>query len=155
MLATNHIANHHSATADIYTDFSGLNQLKQLANTDGKAALEQVASQFESIFLNIALKSMRQANEAFAKDSYFNSNQSRMYQDMLDQQLSVTMTQGKGLGLADTLVRQMAKYVETVPSNTFSNTVESGLPANDRATQPGPSSVNAYQDLSKLAERGI
>lgn len=100
-----------AAGADIYTDFAGLGRLKNLASADGKAALQEVARQFESIFLNIALKSMRDANAAFAEGSYFDSNQSRMYRDMLDQQMSVSLTEGKGLGLADVLVKQMARYV--------------------------------------------
>ena len=102
--------------AKIYTDFSGLEQLKHQAKANGKEALEEVAQQFESIFLSIALKSMRQANEAFATDDIFNSSQSRMYRDMLDQQLSVSLTQGQGIGLARSLVNQMEKYLPAEPA---------------------------------------
>ena len=101
--------------AKIYTDFTGLQQLKHQARDNGKEALEEVAQQFESIFLRIALKSMRQANEAFATDDYFNSNDSKMYRDMLDQQLSVSLTQGNGIGLARSLVHQLEKYLPADP----------------------------------------
>ncbi len=49
--------------ARIYTDFSGLNELKAQARTDKKAALAEVARQFESLFLGEMLKSMRKAGD--------------------------------------------------------------------------------------------
>jgi len=119
--------------ARVYTDLAGLEQLKHQARDNGKAALEEVAQQFEGIFLSTVLKSMRQANEAFATDSYFNSNQSKMYRDMLDQQLSVSLTQGEGIGLARSLIQQLEKYLPaergaaTAPVNGYS------LPATKRS----------------------
>ena len=67
--------------AQVYTDFSGLNALKTQARTDKQAALEQVAKQFESLFLSEMLKSMRKAGEVFAEGNYLNSNESQMYRD--------------------------------------------------------------------------
>ena len=40
-------------------------------------------------------------------DSLFGSDQQDFYQDMFDQQLAVQLSKGKGLGLADVLVRQL------------------------------------------------
>lgn len=97
--------------AQIYTDFSGLQKLRGEAKSNSSEALRQVAEQFESIFVGIALKSMRSANEAFGKDSPFNSQESRLYRDMLDNQLSLTLTQGKGIGLADSIVKQLSAYL--------------------------------------------
>ncbi len=135
-----------TSTADIYTDFSGLGKLKNLAANDGKAALQEVAQQFEAIFLNIALKSMRDANAAFSKDSYFDSNQSKMYQDMLDQQMSVSLTEGKGMGLADVLVKQMAKYVPDEASAGPGNLA----PIEQQLTVPGrKAAVSAYQAVHR------
>ena len=94
------------------TDFSDLQKIKQQANTDELAALRQVAEQFESIFLNMVLKSMRAANEAFAEDGYFNSQQSKLYRDMYDQQISQNLTKGNGIGMADMLVKQLGGFVE-------------------------------------------
>ena len=97
--------------AQIYTDFVGLDKLRGEAKTNNSEALKQIAGQFESIFIGIALKSMRSANEAFAKDNPFNSQESRLYRDMLDNQLSLTLTQGKGIGLATTIVKQLSAYL--------------------------------------------
>jgi len=95
--------------AQSYTDLASLNKVTELAKTDESAALKDIAKQFESIFLNIALKSMRDANAAFAEGNFLNSNQSEMYQGMFDNQLSLTLSQNGGFGLADSLIRQMER----------------------------------------------
>ncbi|SFM23818.1 flagellar assembly peptidoglycan hydrolase FlgJ [Marinobacter zhejiangensis] len=100
--------------AQLYTEFSGLNALKTQARTDKQAALEQVARQFEGIFMSAMLKSMRQANEVFSEGNYLNSQQSRFYQDMFDSQLSLTMSSGQGMGLSEALVRQLGGQVAGV-----------------------------------------
>ena len=93
-----------------YNDFQGLNSLKLDAKRNDKnpETLEAVAKQFESLFLNMLMKNMRKANETFAKDSYFNSDQTKFYQDMLDQQLSLTLSEGKGFGLSEVMIRQLS-----------------------------------------------
>ncbi len=97
--------------ARIYTEFGGLNALKAQAGTDKKAALEEVARQFESLFTSQMLKSMRAANKVLAEGNYLNSQQSEFYQDMFDSQLSLSMSRGEGLGLAETLVRQLSRQI--------------------------------------------
>jgi flagellar protein FlgJ len=92
-----------------YADLNQLQSLKRTAKTDQQAALRDVAEQFEQIFLNMMMKSMRQANEAFASDDVFNSSQVRFYQDMLDSQMTTEMASGGGVGLADVLVRQLSQ----------------------------------------------
>jgi len=52
------------------------------------------------------LKGMRSANELFAADNPVNTSEMQFRQDMLDQQLSVSLAQGRGLGLADMLGRE-------------------------------------------------
>mgnify|MGYP000417957751 CR=1 FL=1 len=86
--------------AQIYTEFSGLNALKSQARTDKKAALEQVAKQFESLFMSQMLKTMRSANKVLSEGNYLNSSQTEFYEDMFDSQLSLSMTRGEGLGLS-------------------------------------------------------
>ncbi|HET8850107.1 MAG TPA: flagellar assembly peptidoglycan hydrolase FlgJ [Marinobacter sp.] len=97
--------------AQVYTDFSGLNAIKTQAKTDKKAALEQVARQFESLFLLEMLKSMRKAGEAFAEGNYLNSNESEFYRDMFDSQVSLSMAGSGGTGLAEALVRQLSREI--------------------------------------------
>lgn len=97
--------------AQVYTDFSGLNALKSEAHTDKQAALREVARQFESMFLSEMLKSMRKAGDVFAEGNYLNTNQSQFYRDMFDSQLSLTMANGRGAGLAEALVQQMSRQI--------------------------------------------
>jgi peptidoglycan hydrolase FlgJ len=89
-----------------YADFSGLESLKKSAKAQDPQAIRQAARQFESLLTNMLLKSMRDARLA---DSLGDSEQTQFYQDMFDQQLSVQMSQGKGIGLADMLVQQLTR----------------------------------------------
>jgi flagellar protein FlgJ len=91
-----------------FTDLNRLNQLKVGGDSDKN--IRKVAQEFESLFLNEMLKAMRSANEVFAEGNFMNSNESKTYQDMHDQQLSVTLSNNQnGIGLADVLVRQMSQ----------------------------------------------
>jgi flagellar protein FlgJ len=91
-------------------DFAGLASLRHEAatKTEDVATLKQAAKQFESLFTQMMLKSMRDANKAFSEGSMFSSSQGDFYQDMFDDQISMELSKGKGLGLADVLVRQLA-----------------------------------------------
>lgn len=91
--------------ADVYTDFNGLAKLKGQARKDSPEALKEVAKQFESIFLNNVLKSMREAKLA---DGAMDNDQSKFYNDMYDQQLAVHLSGSPGVGLADLIVKQLS-----------------------------------------------
>lgn len=101
-----------------FTDLNSLQSIRQLGKADQSAALMQVARQFESMFLNMMLTSMRKANEVFSEDSLFNSPESSFYEGMLDNQMALGMagqgdgaSSGKGMGLADMIHRQlMSQY---------------------------------------------
>ena len=88
----------------VYTDFSQLESLKAQAQANPDAALEEVAQQFESLFLQMMLKSMR---DATMKSDLFGSDQMESYQSMADQQIALTLSQQGGMGLARVLVEQM------------------------------------------------
>ncbi|MBV1788861.1 flagellar assembly peptidoglycan hydrolase FlgJ [Marinobacterium sp. D7] len=93
--------------SSFYTDLTGLSKIKSQAKGDRDAALRNAAEQFEQVFMNMMLKSMRQATESFAEDNPFNSSDVQFFQGMLDQQLTLELSQSKGLGLADIIVRQL------------------------------------------------
>lgn len=85
---------------------NSLHQLRYAANQDrnDKETLKQVAAQFESLFVSMMLKSMRDAQLA---EGLFDSDQSRMYRDVADQQLALDMSQNGGLGLQNVILRQL------------------------------------------------
>ena len=87
-----------------YTDFSGFNEMRAQARVDPQSSLKQVAKQFEGIFIQMMLKSMRDASMG---DAIFDSDQSKLYRDMFDKQVALDMANSKGIGIADSLVRQL------------------------------------------------
>jgi len=104
MLPVNH--------ADTYTSFDGLAKLKSEARKESPEALKAAAKQFESIFLNNVLKTMREAKLA---DGILDNDQSQFYSEMYDQQLALHMS--GSVGLADLVVRQMKREGEESDNN--------------------------------------
>ena len=94
-----------ASSLNTWTDLSGFAALRQSAQSDAKAALPAVVKQFESIFTQMMLKSMRDASSG---DGLFDSDAGNQWRDMFDQQLSVQLSQGgSGIGIAQMLVRQL------------------------------------------------
>jgi flagellar protein FlgJ len=92
-----------TANANTYTDTRGLAALKKDPNSP--QALRAVAQQVDALFLQMMLKSMRDASAASGEAD---SNEMGMYQDMFDKQIALTMSQHQDLGLGSMLTRQMA-----------------------------------------------
>ena len=90
-------------SAKLALDTQSLEQLRAQAKHSPDQALKAAAQQFESVFLNMMLKSMR---EATPQDGMFDSEQTRMFTGMLDQQLAQSMA-SRGVGLADIMVKQL------------------------------------------------
>lgn len=108
-----------------YTDLQGLASLKREARAQSPEALREAARQFETVFTRMMLQSMRQASTG---DSLFDSQESGFYRDMFDDQLSVEMSRGKGLGLADMLVEQLLRS-GVVPGAAPAGKAEGAPPA--------------------------
>ena len=88
-------------------DIKGLSDLKRQVHENSPQAIKQAAQQFEALFLQIVLKSMR---EATPHDGMFDSDQSRMYESLLDQQLAqVLSSKGRGTGLAAMIEKQLSR----------------------------------------------
>jgi flagellar protein FlgJ len=143
-----------------YTDLNRLNSLK-VGDRDSEPNLRKVAQEFESVFVGQMLKSMRSANDVLAKDNPMNSEAVKQYQDMYDQQLSVSLShQGNGIGLQDVLMRQLSKTksVAHTGSNPFARpdagqhalgAVRSGAAESHSAT------ASAHNDMAMLNQRRL
>ncbi|MCB1671537.1 MAG: rod-binding protein [Gammaproteobacteria bacterium] len=114
-----------TTAADVYTDFSGLASLRLQASSEPTAAVKEVARQFESLFVGMMLKAMR---DAVPRDGLFASSQLDNYQDMFDKQLALDLSRQGGIGLADLIEQQIAATV------SFTE-----LENNEPATIPGDS----------------
>ena len=121
--------------AAVYTDFSQLESLKAEAHANPNAALEEVAQQFESLFMQMMLKSMR---DATVKSDLFSSDQMDTYQTMADQQTALSLSQQGGIGLARVLVEQMqvrgqVSGAELSDEGEQPSAAESGIPLTNSA----------------------
>ncbi|MEE8320458.1 MAG: flagellar assembly peptidoglycan hydrolase FlgJ [Gammaproteobacteria bacterium] len=92
------------SSAHIYTDFIGLSDLKLAARNKSPEALREVANQFEAMFLKMMLKQMRDASLG---EGILESEQTRLYQDMMDQQIALDLAGQHSIGIADMLTRQL------------------------------------------------
>lgn len=131
-------------SANIYTDFQGLDELRLSADKRDPKAMEAAAKQFEALFIQQMLKSMRDASLA---EGAFDGEESRFYLDMFDKQLSLTMTQGEGIGLAKMIVRQLQSTVKQVEEIKQQQPGLSGVP--DQLT--GPALQHSLEISKKLA----
>jgi flagellar protein FlgJ len=110
-----------SAPANIPSifDVSSMAALKSAAKRDDPAAIKAAAQQFEALFLQMMLKSMRDASPS---DGMFDSEQTRMYESMLDQQMAQVMAAKGGTGLSAVIEKQLMRGSDPVVS------YEDGLP---------------------------
>lgn len=92
-------------------DAKNLDSLRHAARQNSPEALQTAAKQFEALFLNMVMKSMR---EATPQESMFDNDQSRMYTSMLDQQMSQHLS-NRGVGLAEVLIRQLSGTLAPQP----------------------------------------
>lgn len=144
-----------------YTDLNRLSSLK-VGDRDSEANLRKVAQEFESLFLGEMLKSMRSANDVLAKDNPLNTETTKQYQSMYDQQLSVTLSkEGGGIGLQDVLMRQLSKTkgVERAGANPFAhadNSLTKPLGATrDASADAKAAGTTAHNDMALLNQRRL
>jgi flagellar protein FlgJ len=144
-----------------YTDLNRLSSLK-VGDRDSEANLRKVAQEFESLFLGEMLKSMRSANDVLAKDNPLNTETTKQYQSMYDQQLSVTLSkEGGGIGLQDVLMRQLSKTkgVARAGANPFAhadNSLNKPLGATrDASADAKAAGTTAHNDIALLNQRRL
>ncbi|WP_293780276.1 flagellar assembly peptidoglycan hydrolase FlgJ [uncultured Oxalicibacterium sp.] len=156
-------------TASLAIDTKSIESLKQSAKQNSPESLKAAAQQFEALFVNMMLKSMR---DATPQEGLFDSQQTKMYTSMLDQQLGQTMA-SRGIGLADVLIRQLStnqasddgtngsggvqtSLTETLKTDLLQSMAPGTVKASPRTTQEAgdaitssknkPAHVQAFQD---------
>lgn len=110
--------NSQLSKAGIYTDFNGLTELKAGARKQSPEARKEVARQFEAMFIQIMLKSMRDAGSLGEEGG--ESDQTRFYQQMFDQQIALDLANKKGIGLAKVFEQQLGGEQQVVPDGDLS-----------------------------------
>lgn len=127
-------------------DSRSLDALKRQAKESPKEAVRQAANQFEALFMNMLMKSMR---DSLPKDELMGSESARTYTGMLDQQLAQKLS-GKGLGLADMMVKQLERNQGAAPGKAAGTAAAPALAdklraANSEAARAGDKPDSAPQ----------
>lgn len=118
--------------------------LRNQFRSNPQAGLKAAAQQFEAMFLQMMLKSMR---DTVPQGGMLDSEQSRFYTSMLDQQLAQNLSREGSLGLAKMMERQMAgQFAAAAGSN---GAAESG-PGSPVPVNPGSSPTAAPLPLETL-----
>jgi flagellar protein FlgJ len=92
-------------TSGLALDPRGLQGLRSDAGASPEKAIKDVSRQFETLFVNMLMKSMRDASP---QDGMMDNEQTKTFTSMLDQQLSQAMSK-RGIGLADVMAKQLSK----------------------------------------------
>ncbi len=126
-------------------DLQSLGALRAQAKTAPDAALGKAASQFEALFIQMLLKSMR---DSLPQDGILDSEATRTYTGMFDQQLATSMSTKGGLGLAKMLVKQL-QAAGAVPGL---NVLDPASPAADPALVNPFAPAEGYGDARPVKE---
>ena len=105
-------------SSKLAVDSKSIDDLHAMAKQKPDEALQKVAQQFEALFMNMLLKSMR---EATPKDGLFESQQTQFFTQMYDQQLAQHIST-KGIGIADLMVKQLSRTNQNDPQTSISQT---------------------------------
>ncbi len=105
----------NTASTRSYLDFEGLGNLRGQARQDGKGALRETAQQFEGMFLQMMLKSMR---ESTVKSDLVESSGAETFEAMFDKEISVQLAKRNMMGVADMLVETQSRQMQSQPAST-------------------------------------
>ena len=102
-----------TSTARSYLDFSGLGELRGQAQQNSDKALKESAQQFEGLFIQMMMKSMREASTPM-KDEDNESSARESFENMFDKEVSVQMAKRGAMGVADFMAKAVKQ--QTQPS---------------------------------------
>jgi flagellar protein FlgJ len=128
--------------------------LRSRAAVDPKAAIKEAAKQFEAIFMQQLMKSMR---DATLSSGMLDNAGTKMGTEMLDTQFAAQMTGLPG-GLTDLIARQLERQMggTTAPGAAATAAVAAGAPAvrtgQAKITQQQAVFVNSHADAAHAAQ---
>lgn len=121
-------------------DAQALARLKAQAASDPQQALKAAAQQFEAVFVDMLLKSMR---ATMPKGGLLESNQTQFYTSMLDSQVAQGMA-SRGIGLADMMVKQLqTRLAMPVPPGAGTPSSASSAAAASTKASAAPSAATS------------
>ena len=114
-----------------YLDFSGFSHLRAKAKDDQNSAAKEVGRQFEAMFVQMMLKSVRQANETIKSD-LMGSSAVDTFEEMYHDELSQVMAANDAFGISDWLVKHVNHQTNSSKNaRHYEDISENGLPINE------------------------
>ena len=105
----------NTSTSRSYLDFSGLGELRGQAQQNQDKALKQSAQQFEGLFIQMMMKSMREASSVM-KDDENQSSARETFEGMFDKEVSLQMAKRGAIGVADFMAKAVKQQTAPPPS---------------------------------------
>ena len=135
-----------TSTSKSYMDFSGLGELRGKAQQNQDKALKESAQQFEGLFIQMMMKSMREAN-APMKDEENHSQALETFEGMFDKEVSLQMSKRGALGVGDFMERAVKQQGTPQPSTeALLKARGKGIPLNPKQE---PMALPTAADLAK------
>ena len=122
-------------------DNASLSQLREDAKVDPDAKADEVSRQFEALFVNMLLKSMRKATQ---RSELFNSEAAKSFESMFDQEIANKVSYADGIGLANTIKRQL------FPNNAQKFSKVGGFEIHQK---PKAHAITSYQNQADTSRR--
>ena len=122
-------------------DNTSLSQLREDAKVDPDAKADEVSRQFEALFVNMLLKSMRKATQ---RSELFNSEAAKSFESMFDQEIANKVSYADGIGLANTIKRQL------FPHNSQKLSTLGGFEIHNK---PKARAITSYQNQADISRR--
>jgi flagellar protein FlgJ len=119
-------------------DVRAAGELRAKLKKDPQAGLHQAAQQFEGMLLQMMLKSMR---DATPQDGMLDSDQTRFYTSIMDQQLAQNLSANGKLGFAKLIEQQLGRSVASgmpVDPAASLESLQQSLLADHAASSAGP-----------------
>jgi flagellar protein FlgJ len=94
-------------------DVKSAQELRARFRSDQRAGIRAAAQEFEALFLQMVMKSMR---ETMSQDSLMDSDASRFFTGMFDEQVAKDLSRTGRVGLAQMLEAQLSRNLDAAPA---------------------------------------
>jgi flagellar protein FlgJ len=145
------------ASQRVAIDPQSLEALKHSAQSSPQQAVKGAVKQFDAVFMQMMLKSMRDATPS---NGLLDSNDGNTFTSMLDQQLSQQLS-ARGVGMADKMLGQMMRLSGGAQAGASAATIPGGMPPGGATglasggSASSTASVRAYQQSARLSARAF
>ena len=99
-------------------NLEGMRNQSKFGQIDSEKDMEKVARDFESVFVNKLLESMR---KAVPKSGLLDSSALDMYQSMMDQEMAKNMSERKGMGLGEMVYKDLSRLDKVFRGESISS----------------------------------